>query len=129
MLGSLPHLRGDLDRIKVIGSDTPGGDEATPIPLPGQRGTASQEATSENTGVVENRVSREEQVAKQKDPPPPPPPDMSRMEPEASFGVESETVLVDQPGQEGYIKKKPGKLPTPLSSSGRGCTHDQESRP
>jgi len=124
MFGSLPHLRGDLDRIKAIGSDTPGGDEATPIPLPGQRGAAVQEAASEKTGVGENRVSQDEQVSKQKDPPPPPP-DISRMEPEAIFGVESETVLVDQPGQEGFIKEETGEVPTPLSSLGEGVNNGE----
>jgi hypothetical protein len=70
-IASLPDVRGDLDQVSVTGTDSPGGEEATPIPLPGQRGTASQAALEEGAQISTATPPRG-RVAMDDKPPPPP---------------------------------------------------------
>jgi len=63
LTGNRPGIRGDLDQVTAAGSDSPGGDEATPITLPGPRGIASQSANEAPAGESPQAVLPEDSVA------------------------------------------------------------------
>ena len=98
--GSLPRVRSDLDGVTVTGSDTPGGEEAIPIPLPGQRGSANQETKLEESTDTDSQTSKRVRVTM--DDNPPPPPDLGNEQaPESIVTEDSEALLGTPPPDSG----------------------------